>query len=72
MQFNEKGLRMGRHIDSGNIDFIREGYGGERTIMVDPASISDVKQDMKAKGLSVRVQQEEVVEQHVEYAYNNR
>lgn len=47
-------LRMGEHIDEGNIDFLNEGYGGERAIMVEPASIGQAKAAMSAAGVSVR------------------
>lgn len=55
MSFSEARLRMGDHIDSGNIDFLNHGYGGQRAIMVEAASIKDVKSDMSEKGINVRV-----------------
>ena len=55
MQFSENRLRMGKHIDSGNIDFLNEGYGGEQAIMVNPCSLSDIKNYMQAKGICVRI-----------------
>jgi imidazole glycerol-phosphate synthase subunit HisF len=55
MQFSANRLRMGEQIDSGNIDFLNEGYGGERAIMVDPCSIKDAKTHMQAEGISVRL-----------------
>lgn len=54
MQLAGGGLRMGEHIDSGNIDFLNEGYGGMKFLMVEPASISEAKAAMRAAGLSVR------------------
>ena len=47
-------LRLGAQIDAGNIDFLNHGYGGERAIMVEPASIGTVKAAMKASGVAVR------------------
>ena len=55
MQFSENRLRMGEHIDSGNIDFLNNGYGGEQTIMVNPCSLRDVKKHMQAEGINVRI-----------------
>jgi imidazole glycerol-phosphate synthase subunit HisF len=55
MQFSENRLRMGEHIDSGNIDFLNEGYGGEHAVMVDSCSLRDVKNHMRAEGISVRI-----------------
>jgi len=54
MQDVGRKLRMGQHIDAGNIDFLNHGYGGERAIMVTPASIEEVKRAMMADGLQVR------------------
>jgi cyclase len=54
MSYSEARLRMGEHIDSGNIDFLNHGYGGQRAIMVEPASINDVKLDMLENGIAVR------------------
>lgn len=54
MSYSEARLRMGRHIDSGNIDFLNFGYGGVRAITVEPASIRDVKEEMKSAGIDVR------------------
>ena len=55
MQFNEKELRMGKHIDSGNIDFIKDGYGGQKAITVEPCSIVDVKNELIGSDISTRV-----------------
>lgn len=57
MQFNEKALRMGRCVDSGNIDFLRNGYGGQRAIMVEPCSIIDAKEELVKSGISTRVEE---------------
>lgn len=54
MQFNKKELRMGRHIDSGNIDFLRDGYGGQKAITVEPCSIIDVKNELINSGIRTR------------------
>jgi cyclase len=54
MQYAGKKLRMGAQIDSGNIDFLNEGYGGVKYLMVEPCSIADAKAAMRKKGLSVR------------------
>jgi imidazole glycerol-phosphate synthase subunit HisF len=55
MSFTEARLRMGEHIDSGNIDFLNNGYGGQRAITVNNSSIHEVKQFMKEKGIQVRI-----------------
>lgn len=54
MQFSEARLRMGEQIDSGNIDFLNEGYGGFKYLMVEPCSISTAKKAMRQKGIAVR------------------
>lgn len=54
MQYSGTGLRMGEHIDSGNIDFLNEGYGGTKFLMVEPATIAEAKTAMRRAGLSVR------------------
>lgn len=54
MSYSEARLRMGRHIDSGNIDFLNFGYGGVRAITVEPFSIGGVKESMAAEGINVR------------------
>jgi imidazole glycerol-phosphate synthase subunit HisF len=55
MQFSENRLRLGEQVDSGNIDFLNEGYGGERAIMVEPCSLKNVKTHMRDEGISVRL-----------------
>ena len=55
MQLSGGSLRMGEQIDSGNIDFLNHGYGGEQAIMVEPASIEEVKSEMKKQSLNVRL-----------------
>lgn len=54
MQHDGTELRMGQHIDSGNIDFLNEGYGGEQTIVVEPLTIAEVKQYLSDKQVKVR------------------
>ncbi|MGA7802789.1 MAG: imidazole glycerol phosphate synthase cyclase subunit [Gammaproteobacteria bacterium] len=55
MQFNEDRLRMGEHVDAGNIDFLNYGYGGERAITVAPSSVGSVKAHMRDCGVNVRI-----------------
>ena len=55
MSYEEARLRMGEHIDSGNIDFLNHGYGGQRAITVDPANILEIKQHLKSHGINVRI-----------------
>lgn len=54
MSFEDARLRMGEHIDSGNIDFLNHGYGGQRAIPVTSASIGQVKAAMASAGIAVR------------------
>jgi len=54
MSFNEQRLRMGEQIDSGNIDFLKMGYGGNYAVPVRPVSIPEAKQAMRDGGISVR------------------
>lgn len=63
MSFNEPRLRMGENIDSGNIDFLKYGYGEFKEIMVQPTSVPDLKQLLKNHHIRVRPQigPEEVV-----------
>ena len=56
MSYSEARLRMGEHIDAGNIDFLNHGYGGRRAITVETASIGDVKNSLLNNGISVRIQ----------------
>ena len=55
MQFNLEELRLGREIDSGNIDFLKHGYGGERVITVNPCSLLDVKESMAKASINTRI-----------------
>jgi len=54
MSFNEDRLRMGDQIDSGNIDFLKWGYGGLSTIRVTPTSIPEAKRFMLESDIPVR------------------
>lgn len=49
-----EGLRMGKHIDTGNLDFMNHGYGGFRAVPVQPCSIEDAKKFMASSGIEVR------------------
>jgi len=55
LQFKESRLRMGDAIDSGNVQFLNDGYGGERAIMVDSVSIPDLKAYMNESEIRTRV-----------------
>jgi cyclase len=55
MTFHEKRLRLGDHIDSGNVEFLSRGYGGERAIMVTPTSIPEAKTFLKESGVPIRL-----------------
>lgn len=59
MMFHEKRLRMGEHIDSGNIEFLTTGYGGEKAIMVNPTSLPEIKAYLEGAGIPVRQIREE-------------
>jgi imidazole glycerol-phosphate synthase subunit HisF len=54
MSFNEKRLRMGENIDSGNIEFLKHGYGGTKEIMVKPVSLPELKNYLNDSGVVVR------------------
>ena len=45
---------MGEQIDSGNIEFLKSGYGGLSDLQVDPQSINDIKNFLLQKGVRVR------------------
>jgi cyclase len=56
LEGSEEGeLRMGRQEDLGNIEFIKEGYGGFNAIQVDPFSIRSAKEELKKRGVAVRL-----------------
>jgi cyclase len=61
MQFNEKALRMGRHIDAGNIDFLRNGYGGQKAIMVNPCSIAEIKKELIKYNINTRIEEDSIL-----------
>jgi len=54
MSFDEKKLRMGKQIDSGNIEFLKFGYGGLKDIQVNPSSIDKVKHFLSESGIQIR------------------
>ena len=54
MSFDEPRLRMGENIDSGNIDFLKEGYGASREIMTDRVSLPGLKAYLKEHGVATR------------------
>jgi len=54
MSFDESKLRMGSDIDSGNIDFLKDGYGGYRDIMVDRVAVPGLKRYLIEKEIPVR------------------
>ena len=56
LEDSEEGeLRMGRQEDLGNIEFIKEGYGGFNAIQVDPFSVRSAKEELKKRGVAVRL-----------------
>ena len=54
MSYDSDDLRMGKQIDSGNIDFIKKGYGGFKEIQVEPCSIKELKNYLKNNGVYIR------------------
>ena len=54
MSYNNNQLRMGSQIDSGNIEFLKSGYGGFEQIQVEPLTISNVKDHLDKNGIEVR------------------
>jgi cyclase len=58
MMFSERRLRMGQHIDSGNIEFLTAGYGNDREPMVNPTSIPEAKRFLRDSGVSMRLGKE--------------
>ena len=54
MSYDSDTLRMGKQIDSGNIDFIKSGYGGYKDIQVEHCSIKDLKNYLKNNGIQIR------------------
>lgn len=63
LNFIDSRLRLGDATDSGNIDFLKDGYGSDRSLFVSPCSIPALKDFLTARGIPVRlthVDQEEV------------
>ena len=54
MSYSSAELRMGAQIDSGNIEFLNEGYGGEDGLMVEPCSMSGIKGFLNSNGVETR------------------
>lgn len=54
MSFDEPRLRMGENIDSGNIDFLREGYGGRKEIQTERLGLPELKEYLASQGVCVR------------------
>jgi imidazole glycerol-phosphate synthase subunit HisF len=54
MSFEEPRLRMGEPVDSGNIDFLKEGYGGFKEIMTERLPLPELKQFLGKHGVPVR------------------
>ena len=55
MSYNLDKLRMGQQIDSGNIDFIKNGYGGYSDIQVNPISIQKLKKFLHKSKINIRL-----------------
>jgi len=55
MQDKSLELRMGKHIDEGNEDFLLYGYGGERTVTVDKVSIPNLKTFLQENKIKIRL-----------------
>ena len=54
VSFDEKRLRMGEQIDSGNLDFLNAFYGGMRCIPTGTCSIGEAKQALRDASIDVR------------------
>ncbi len=52
---NKKSLRMGEQQDTGNFEFIEEGYGGFNNIQVKKCSIPNLKKFLIDKKIKVRI-----------------
>jgi|TARA_B100002051_G_C16631687_1_gene583607 cyclase len=55
MSYDSEELRMGKQVDSGNIDFIKNGYGGQFDIQVTPTSIRKLKKYLNKSKIKVRI-----------------
>lgn len=53
LNFDTIGLRKGLEIDSGNIEFLNEGYGSRRDLCVRPTSILEIKNYLRERGIQV-------------------
>lgn len=47
-------MRVGEAIDTGNLDFIIEGYGGKKDLFVEPCSIKDFKTALMDRNIEIR------------------
>ena len=54
LTFDKEELRMGEAIDSGNIEFLRDGYGGSKELMVEPCTVSSIKEVMIERKIQTR------------------
>jgi cyclase len=54
MSYDGTDLRRGSEIDAGNVDFINHGYGGDRSLLVEPLGVDDVRAALSAAGILVR------------------
>ncbi len=54
MSYNERRLRMGQHVDSGNIEFLNFGYGGYKAIPITPTSVEEAKRYLAESGIPTR------------------
>jgi hypothetical protein len=56
MSSDEPSLRMGKQVDEGNVDYLKDrNYGGFPWTVTTPASIPEVKAAMRAKGIQARM-----------------
>ena len=55
MSYDSDKLRMGKEVDSGNIDFIKNGYGGFSDIQVEPISIQKLKKYLYKSKIRTRL-----------------
>lgn len=56
MSSNEPSLRMGKQVDEGNVDYLKDSnYGGFPWTVTTAASIPEVKAAMRVKGIEARL-----------------
>ena len=55
MSYDDTKLRMGEHIDSGNITFLNYGYGGYDSIPTEKFSIPEAKKYLNNIGIEIRL-----------------